>query len=141
MFMQLTCIILSTRMQSKTSELLKALLTLHVPMLVILDARGVGNSFHKKKSLKNIFLVHFIQCTRCNAQFVPPRFKQKVIFFETKPYSTEKLTCFSRISQVAGIASKNMSWIFAEMEMLFSCLGVAFFSFLQLSIFARPPRW
>ena len=38
------------------------------------------------------------------------------------------MSCFSRISRVCGIASKNMSWIFAEMQMLFACLGVVFFS-------------
>jgi len=41
-------------MQPKTLELLKALKTLYVPMLVILDARGVGSSFHMKKRSKNI---------------------------------------------------------------------------------------
>ena len=63
-----------------------------------------------------------MQCTVCATKV-----HLESDFFEKKPCSTEKLTCFSRISQVAGIASKTMSWIFAEMEMLFCCLGVAFF--------------
>ena len=29
---------------------------------------------------------------------------------------------------MCGIASKNISWVFAEMEMLFACPGVSFFS-------------
>ena len=29
---------------------------------------------------------------------------------------------------MAGIASKNMSWVFSEMHMLFACVGLVFFS-------------
>ena len=48
--------------------------------------------------------------------------------FEGKPTVTNKIGCFSRVSQVAGIASKNMSWVFSEMHMLFACVGLVFFS-------------
>ena len=71
MFVQPTRIILATRMQSKTSELLKALLTLYVPMLVILDARGVVSSFHKKKTFfwYIVFSAHDAMHSFCHTMF------------------------------------------------------------------------
>ena len=70
-----------------------------------------------------LFSVHTLQCSECSTKF-----ELESDFFEEKPNETDAITCFSRLSQVAGIASKNMSWVFAEMHMLFSCLGVCFFS-------------
>ena len=71
-----------------------------------------------------LFSVHTVKCSECGMKF-----SLESDFFEAKPIRNEKLSSFSRISQVCGVASKNMSWVFAEMEMLFACLGVSFFSF------------
>ena len=69
-----------------------------------------------------LFSVHTVKCSECGIKF-----SLESDFFEAKPIQNEKLSSFSRISQVCGVASKNMSWVFAEMEMLFACLGVYFF--------------
>ena len=69
-----------------------------------------------------LFSVHTIECSTCGSTFV-----LESDYFESKP-STDKSTHYSRVSQLAGIASKNMSWVFTEMQMLFSVIGVAFFT-------------
>ena len=71
-----------------------------------------------------LFSVNTIQCSQCGMSF-----QLESDFFESKPTDKEPITCLSRVSQLAGIASKNMSFVFSEMHMLFSCLGVDFFSF------------
>ena len=70
-----------------------------------------------------LFSSHTVRCSDCGTICT-----LESDYFERKPNKTEKMSCFSRISRVCGIASKNMSWIFAEMQMLFACLGVVFFS-------------
>ena len=70
-----------------------------------------------------LFCVHTVECSECGV-----RLQLESDMFEAKPKNSELNTCYSRLSQVAGMASKNMSWIFNEMHMLFSCLGVCFFS-------------
>ena len=49
-------------------------------------------------------------------------------YFESKVDVAVSSSCFSRVSKLAALASKNVSWVFNEMEMLFSVLGVGFFS-------------
>ena len=58
------------------------------------------------------------------------QFQLESDYFEVKPNKNEKVTCFSRVSQLAGIASKNISFVFSEINMLFACLGLAFFHFI-----------
>ena len=64
-----------------------------------------------------------VQCNECG-----DKYQLESDYFEVKPTATNKISCFSRVSQVAGIASKNMSWVFSEMHMLFACVGLVFFS-------------
>ena len=70
-----------------------------------------------------LFSVHTAHFSDCGTKF-----QLESDYFEAKPEASNKLACFSRVSQVAGIASKNMSWVVSEMQMLFAVLGVAFFS-------------
>ena len=70
-----------------------------------------------------LFSIHTAQCSECGVQF-----QLESDYFEVKPNKNEKVTCFSRVSQLAGIASKNMSFVFSEINMLFACLGLVFFS-------------
>ena len=70
-----------------------------------------------------LFSIHTAQCTGCGCTF-----QLESDYFERKPIPSDSMNSYSRISQVCGLASKNMSWIFSEMQMLFACLGVAFFS-------------
>ena len=84
-----------------------------------------------------LFSVHTVKCSECGMKF-----SLESDFFEAKPIRNEKLSLFSRISQVCGVASKNMSWVFAEMEMLFACLGVSFFFVQKISVFEKfGGRW
>ena len=59
-----------------------------------------------------LFSVHTAQCSDCGTKF-----QLESDYFEAKPEASNKLACFSRVSQVAGIASKNMSWVVSEMQM------------------------
>ena len=70
-----------------------------------------------------LFSVNTVQCNECG-----DKYQLESDYFEVKPTATNKISCFSRVSQVAGIASKNMSWVFSEMHMLFACVGLVFFS-------------
>jgi hypothetical protein len=56
--------------------------------------------------------MHTAQCSECGTKF-----QLESDYFEAKPEAGNKLVCFSRVSQVAGIASKNMSWVVSEMQM------------------------
>ena len=95
---------------------------------MILDAQGnfrfisPQSNFMYKSFSGTLFSVHTIECSTCGSTFV-----LESDCFESKP-STDKSTHYSRVSQLAGIASKNMSWVFTEMQMLFSVIGVAFFT-------------
>ena len=80
------------------------------------------SNFMYKSFSGTLFSVHTIECSTCGSTFV-----LESDYFESKP-STDKSTHYSRVSQLAGIASKNMSWVFTEMQMLFSVIGVAFFT-------------
>ena len=71
-----------------------------------------------------LFSIHTAQCTGCGCTF-----QLESDYFERKPIPSDSMNSYSRISQVCGLASKNMSWIFSEMQMLFACLGVAFSQF------------
>ena len=70
-----------------------------------------------------LFSTHTVQCTDCGKKV-----NLESDYFESKVDVAVSSSCFSRVSKLAALASKNMSWVFNEMEMLFSVLGVGFFT-------------